>query len=347
MVDISVILATARQSYGIIIGLENLHILEPTFNSLEKQTFREFEVILVDALYSEKRQWIEEGKWSFPVKYVPVHLNHRFWLDRKRWNIGGALNTGVLWAEGELIVRIDDCSEFKPDYLAKFWQGYQSGCFPLAMHIRYLEGKPVRVDEKYLEKGYEAAWSPEAEPVLREIYGEGDLVRDTRYPLAEARGGRMTAYPNMFYGYSSFSLESALKINGFNELCDGQKGLEDVEFGERLVNAGYRNMFLLDVDLQVIEHEHYPIAGLSGEPIVCVYGLIQFNRRQRLFRANEKRLTFEDCEWIRCEVCPECDNLQRCLGEKLKGKFYIEGENFDIWISHQPIFNLREERLTI
>ena len=92
---ISCILCTARNDYPII-GLDNMFIFEPTFRSLEKQTFRDFELIVVDALYPKRKEWIEKHEWSFPVKYVPPHSNHRFWLDRGLWNVSGMLNTALL-----------------------------------------------------------------------------------------------------------------------------------------------------------------------------------------------------------------------------------------------------------
>ena len=131
----------------------NLHYLKPTIDSLSKQTFKDFEFILVDALHGQRESY-DFSKLKFPIKHVPVHPNHRFWLDRKRWNVCGQLNTGILHAEGQLIVRVDDCSEFDEGFLQRFWDGYQSGYFPLAMHIRYLGGKPARFNEEYRKEGY-------------------------------------------------------------------------------------------------------------------------------------------------------------------------------------------------
>lgn len=196
--------------------------------SLEKQTYRNFELIIVDALHPQKREWIEEREWSFPIKYVGVHPNHRFWLDRGRWNVCGQLNTAILHAEGELLARLDDCSEFDGNYLQRCWKGYGEGYFPLAMHIRYLEGKPAKVNREYMEKGYEANYSQTLEKdsraqLLKRMYGEEGLVRDTRFPAVEKHGGRMLAYVGWYYGYSTVSLQAALKINGFDENFDGDK----------------------------------------------------------------------------------------------------------------------------
>ncbi len=351
MPEISVIMATARNSYPII-GLSDVHIFEPTFRSLERQTFRDFELIIVDALYPSKREWIEQRTWGFPVKYVPPHPNHRYWIGRGLWGVCEQLNSALLYCEGELVVRLDDCSEIPDrDYLKKFWELYQSGYFPMAMHVRYHAGKPARVNEEYFKEGYEARFAqmPEEDRamLLKRLYGEGGVVRDTRWPTVERRG-RMTAPPEWFYGYSSFSLEAALKINGFNELFDGVKGQEDQDFGIRLDMAGYRDIFLLDKDLWVIEHEHYPPKVSSPQPFKCNYGLIQYTKRKGLFKANTWTLRLEDCEWIRRNICPNCLNYERCLGERLGGRFYVEEDPlFRDWLEHQNLFDLREERMNL
>jgi len=182
--------------------------------------------------------------------------------------------------------------------------------------------------------------------LLRKLYGENGIVRDTRWPAVEKRG-KMIAYPEWFYGYSSFSLEAALRVNGFNELFDGVKGQEDQDFGIRLDMAGYKDVFILDKDLWVIEHEHEPCEVKCPEPFKCNYALIQYERARSLYRANDWVLTRENCEWIRENICPNCPNLRRCVNETLKGAFYVDNELFDLWLNSQKVFDLREERLTI
>jgi len=350
LVSVSVIMVTARASYPII-GLPDVHVLQPTFYSLEKQSFKDFEVIVVDALYPQKKGWIESRKWSFPIKYVPPHPNHRFWLDRGLWGVCGQLNTALLYAEGELIVRVDDSSQI-PDkgFLQKFWDYYQNGFFALAMHVRYHAGKPARVNEEYLKRGYEAKYAlmPDEDraTLLRRLYGENGIVRDTRWPTVE-RAGTYIAPPEWGYGYTSFALEAALKVNGFDELMDGLKGQEDQNFTIRLDMAGYKDMLILDKNLWVIEHEHLPAVVKSPSPFKCNFGLIQYERAKGLWRANAWKLTFEDCEWIRRNICPKCLNYHRCMNEKLKGAFYVDNELFRIWLSHQNVFDLREERFDL
>jgi len=347
---ISCILVTARESYPII-GLPDVHVFEPTFRSLERQSFRDFELIVVDALYPKRKEWVEKHEWSFPVKYVPPHSNHRFWLDRGLWNVSGMLNTALLYAEGDLIVRLDDCCEIPDkDYLGKFWEYYESGLFAMAMHVRYLKGKPARVDENYLREGYEARYAvmpkEDRAMLLKRLYGEQGIVRDTRWPTVE-KHGRMIAPPEWGYGYTSYSLDAILRVNGYNELFDGCKGQEDQDLTIRMHMAGYKDMFILDKDLWVIEHEHYPCVVKSPPAFKCNYALIQYERAKGLYRANDWILTRENCDWIRENICSTCPNLRRCVNETLKGAFYVDNELFNLWLNHQSIFDLREERLEV
>jgi len=147
-----------------------------------------------------------------------------------------------------------------------------------------------------------------------------------------------------FYGYSSFSLEATLKINGFNELFDGNKSQEDQEFGLRLWMAGYKNMFRLDTTHWVIEHEHEPIpeqiVARNVNNIKCNYAIYLLNQMKNRWRANSELLTEEDLKFIVAETLkPPCSPRQGMYEDD------CQGELFKMWASHQPIFDLREERL--
>ena len=339
---------TARDEFPII-GLPELHFLEPTLRSLRKQNFKDFEFIVVDAFHEERPDMFSSH--PFPVKHVPIDPRHRFWLDRGRWGVCGQLNTALLHAEGELIVRVDDCSEFDEEFLARFWGAYESGLWALAMHIRFLKGKPARLNEEYLEEGYESQYAEKWDAVdrgelLQKLYGEDGLIRDSRYDQVKSRGGKMIAPYNWMYGYSSFTLEAALKVNGFDELFDGDKSLEDVDFGSRLEMAGYRNIFSLDVEHQCIEHEHKPIPERlipSGQKAIkCNYAILSNNRKHHFFKANTEPLTDEMvADIIEETLKPPCSPTPDMYEEDCKGELFLR------WVDNPPVFNLREERMEV
>lgn len=359
MIAISFIMATARGDFPII-GMPNLHFLQPTIESLKIQDFKNFEFIFIDGLYHLRPKLFEgepfhKDKLPFSIEHIPIEhnklFNHRFPMDNRRWNVCGSLNTGIIHAKGELIVRLDDCCEFSSDYAKKFWEGYQSGYFPQAMHIRYLEGKPAILDEKYRKVGYEMNYSggwdiydkDKRDETLRRLYGENGLVRDTRYQKVLESGGRLVASDSWSYGYASYALESALKVNGYDELFDFDKSVEDSDFGSRLTMAGYANKFLLDVNLQVIEHEHGPLSDkvidTNGPNVKCNYAIYLINRKKNRFRANSDILTGSDLEFVRHEsLKPPCSPVPNFYDENCNGRWW------DIWTKSQPIFNLREER---
>jgi len=318
MYDISVIIPTARYDYPII-GQPHLHMLEITLNSLIKQTFKEFEVIIIDALYSKRN--FPFDKLPITCKHIPIHSNHRFWIDRKRWNVCGTLNTGIMHSEGELIVRIDDCSEFDVNYLKRIWDEYETGLWLQGMHIKFLEGRLAKDDND-------------------------NVIMDSRLPFVKNNGGRMIGPHQWMYGYSSFTNEAALKINGFDELFDGDKQQEDQDFGSRLVMAGYENKFLLDSNHTVIEHEHGPIPNEiidSALPnIKCNYAIYRLNRIKNSYRANETILTQEDINFIKKETLkPPCSPRPKMYADN------CEGDLFKLWIKNQNIFSLREERMNV
>jgi len=352
MVSISVIMPTARGNYPMI-GLPSVHMLQPTIESLKNQSFKDFEFIIIDGLYDFRKELFKGkpfhgDKLPFSVNHIPIEhnskFNHRFWMDNRRWNVCGTLNTGIIHAKGELIVRIDDCSEFESDYLKKFWEGYESGYFPMAMHIKYLNGIPEKLNKDNKDKvNFSDNFGTEArDSLLKKSYGESGLVRDSRYEQTLKNGGRMTAPCDWHYGYSSISLEVALKVNGYDELFDGDKSLEDVDFGSRLEIAGYKNKTLVDVNHQVVEHEHIgPDVMIDGwlRPIKCNYAICLMNKNKGRWKANDNILTESEIRYIIEEsLKPPCSPTPNFYFGNCSGKWW------DMWLNNQPIFDLKEER---
>ena len=361
MVSISVIMSSARDDYPIV-GLSLVHMLKPTIDSLKLQSFKDFQFVFCDALFGYRPGLFEEDgmfdkkKLPFDVKHIPVEhnrlYNHRFWLDNRRWNVCGQLNSCIIHCSGELVVRIDDCCQFDSSYIQNIWNNYQTGLWVQSMHVRYLEGKPAILDEKYRKIGYEmnfsGGWDSNRDETLKKLYGENGLIRDSRYNTVVEKGGRMVGNiipENWFYGYVSFTLDAALDINGFDERFDGQKSLEDTDFGSRLEMKGYRKNWVLDQRFGVIEHEHFGISEKvidnGTKPIICNYILYNLNRKKGWYRANSEILDKKELKFVRKESLKA-----PCSPNGVSGYYdeNCEGRLFDIWTKNQPIFDLREER---
>lgn len=318
MVDISVILITARPEYSII-GQPELNMLTNIEGCLKKQIFKDFELIVVDALYGQRIHSFDG--LPFDVKYVPIHPKHRIWMDRKRYNICGSLNTALMHAEGELIVRIDDCSEFDEGYLQRIWDEYETGLWLQGMHVKYLNGEIARD-------------------------ANGIISQDSRIPIAESHGGRCLGPPEWMYGYATFTMEAAIKVNGFDELFDGDKQQEDQDFGSRLCLAGYTGKFLVDSKHKVIEHEHLPIPSDIIDPtnlsIKCNYAICVLSRMKNRWRANSVKLSKEDIDFIKRETLrAPCSTVNHTYADD------CEGELFSQWVESQHIFDLWERRLEV
>jgi len=341
LVKISVVMATARDDFSII-GLKT-HFLEPTLKSLFKQTFTDFEFILVDGLY-EYRPNLLSSKYPFPTKHVPIHPNHRFWFNRGCWFVCAALNTGIIHSQGELIVRIDDCCSFGPEFLEKFWNWYKRGYFAQALVVYHHGTKPMIYNDE-AKKLYAQTLMPTGETYeqivekLDKLYKPGEIIRDSRWRFVEGKGQIFGNIKDWYYGYGSVSMEAILKINGYDENFDQCKSLEEMDVGSRLEMAGYGNL-VLDETLMVIEHFHGPVSKKAiwyeGKPAKCNYALYKLNRMKKRFRANSDRLTEEDLKFVWEETC-------RTPCSHSGGKDY-DYEMFKIWAENQPIFNLEEER---
>ena len=90
---ISVIMATARDNYPMI-GLPETFIFEPTLESLEIQSFQDFELIIVDALYDFRKDYFKDKKFSFPIKHLKPKPSP--WDKIGAWRVCNQLNTAII-----------------------------------------------------------------------------------------------------------------------------------------------------------------------------------------------------------------------------------------------------------
>ena len=335
MPDITIVMSTARDDYPLL-GLPETHLFDPLIESLNKQTFKDFELIIVDSLW-EKRELSPFSNANFKIKHVWPKGSP--WLGKGMFHSANSYNTALLHADSELIVKIDDCMEFESErHLAKLWNWYNEGYVPLQTFKYYFKGEPAIYSDTLIDEMIELGDFPaEDVRVLRhgwsnKVYKIGEQVQDTR--LNQFTSPNKVVNHEWYYGVSSVPLRNALQVNGYDESMDGCRGLLDVDFGSRLEMNGC-GQFLLDRELMLIEHINDALSKQAIKrriPFLDKYAIYQLNRKKFTVQANEFTFNDQDIEYIRTE--------------SIKKDTYNE-QWFNYWIKKQRTFNLKEMRLEL
>ncbi len=333
MPDITIVMSTARDDYPLL-GLPETHLFTPLIESLNKQTFKDFELIIVDSLW-EKRDRTPLKNAEFKIKHI--WPKGSTWLGKGMFHSANSYNTALLHADSELIVKIDDCMEIESErHLARLWNWYDEGYIPLQAYKYYFKGEPAIYSDTLVDEVIELGnFPPDNIKMMRrnwsnEVYKVGEPVQDTR--LNQFTSPNKVVNHEWYYGVSSVPLRNALQVNGYDESMDGYRGLLDVDFGSRLEMNGC-NQFLLDRELMLIEHIN---DALSKEvikrrvPFLDKYAIYQLNRKTFTHRANDFTFTDQDIEYIR--------------EESIKNDTYNE-QWFNYWVKNQRTFDLTEMSL--
>lgn len=370
-VKISYLQITARSDYPTM-GRLDLHLWEPTLQTLAKQEFKDFEFIVIDVFYHDRPNYFKEHNYGLKIKHLPAKPNP--WNEFGLCQTCHQFNKGIIHADGELLFTDADSSMLPPALMGNLWQHYKDGYFVslgFGADLTYVEG-----DEKYRnmlvrkqlkpDGKYEWVWGgqpiPERAPVPTDWYSflgyKGEKVTiDFRYTqLFEGNDKKLAVIPpNWYYGISTISLEAALKLNGYDQNLDGDSVLSDVDLGYRLNMAGYNNLVMCR-DSFVIE----AYAGIGWHPsmksrieIKCNYGLMINNRLSQRYRANTP-LSNADIDFIMNNICKKaCDIQETCRTHyKHRAPFYDKNalQYYEHWKKHVMTQNIdleleREDRL--
>ena len=329
---ITVFLITCREDYSIL-GLKDLHIFTPLIESLNNQSFKDFELIIIDSLHKWRNTSpINEAK--FKVTHIPPKPSP--WLNIGHFHSSNSVNTAILHAKGKILVGMCDCMEFDSNYLDKIWKHFMNGYIALPTFTYLYEYGQVYYHEELIDELIKkGSFSKEEIANMKHgwsVYELGDPVRDTRYNQTS----ETTKIVNheWYYGISVLPLKDALEVNGNDENFDGSHGTLDVDVGSRLEMKGCYP-FLYDKTIITREHLH---EGLSPR-IIKDYrpnwktnlALYQLNREHKRIKANTHKLTQTEIDHIADQTDPEC----------------YDEELFKYWMENQLTFNLEKMREVI
>lgn len=367
---ISFIMITARDDHPYT-NRPDLHVFEPTLESFKNQTMTDFEWVIVDVLYEQRKNYFTDMKLPFKVKHIPALPN--LWIEAGFCGISTQYNKGIINADGELLFFTGDSHMVIPQFMQNLWTRYKEGYFPLAWYLYdHSCSEPTYVKGKLDTQ-------PPAEK-FKVAYPESGVQAPVPYSLSGYTGQKVSlehrftktfgAHPEQevfapihwewFFGCSSASREAMLKINGFNQNFDGDRMLLDCDVGSRLQLAGYGLRFGMFKDIFLVraptDPSYWnPVLKKKGGTIKCNYPLIWYNRCWNEYRANAKILSDQDIRWIKEVWCGRnCPIRELCQREHpwqypFEHKAGYEGhnscaENFVFWKEHQAIIDLTSER---
>jgi len=346
---ISYITITVKDDFPFF-GRPNLHVFEPTLESLKRQTLADIEWVNVDAQYARRKDYFKDLDLPFTVKHVPAQPN--IWLEHKFPGISTQYNKGIIHADGELLFFADDTFMFNSDLFENLWVRYLRGYFPWAWYLH--------------------DWSCSTKDVLK-TYGQGigaiDLgldysfsgytgkyvVPDQRHEYLKEKEVYFNPPWTWWCCCSSVSLEAMLKINGFDQRFDGDKSLMDVDVGSRLDMARYGIRAVLFRDLFLVRAASTYSLFKTTPSIKCNYGLVEHSRGSRRYKANCVPLSDYDIQWIKKVCCQKvCSRIDFCKKNHpwqypfehkagYKGH-WSEKKWFNFWKEHQELIDLENER---
>lgn len=224
---LSIVVNCARESFSLP-DHPKTHLFGLLLREIAKQrdVTVPIELVVADTEYDTRRDWFEwrsrhHGGLPCPVKHVPVR---GYWADHDCCNISHAKNQSVIHAEGEWIITWDDGTVFEAHYLSAVLAHFARAVFPCAIYDYSYCRTPERIDCRV--EGHE---------VSRVLERDGVVFSDQ----TPARWQRRE-WPVHGYGFVGFLAAAFYEVGGYEELFDGGRGQEDIEYSLRLLRAGHR-----------------------------------------------------------------------------------------------------------
>lgn len=308
---LSLIYLTARKSVGPMNGLPDTHLLKPTLESLERQTFKDFELILVDTLW-ETRDLLAEahalGRWSFTIK-----ITHPtpWWGKGRGWSKQSSANNGIRASSGEWVLQLDDCCELPDSLLERALSQTHRGsphflcCYKIGGFLTAQDPDKPMLGQPNMPILKKTEFPSVEQARAVGAWNDDNFVRDSRWKQAEAHSGSAYLSWASGYAYGFYRRTSLYHVNGYDERFDGSKPLGDVEIGSRLEMCGLWDGFV-DTSLFIYENQHCSPESIKGEGMTSEwsnYDLLYWMRYNRVWRANASVIPAAEMQRIcNCDI---------------------------------------------
>jgi glycosyltransferase involved in cell wall biosynthesis len=283
-------------------------------DSLAGQAFRDFELVITDAIYDRRRPIVADrlASYDFPIKHISPTGGPAL------SNYCRSINDAFAHASGELVVIQCDYTWMPPDCLAEHWRAYEESdkrtCFLRDNHCtalpplhpeftpygpdmeQFTEGRRAQIEaeinagaDRYaadLEAGKldRFMWSIFAEPLTQATV---DALPVTRSDVKQGR-------PQIDYRHCSLKnegipLEAFLAVNGLDEDFDGSHLYQDQEFAWRVERAGYRWATTSGADVKIVNPRTVLSSKRLDRPMDTNGKLMYAKQAAGIVRVNEHR----------------------------------------------------------
>jgi GT2 family glycosyltransferase len=192
--------------------------------ALERQVERDFEaIVVVDGSTDGTAEALRDLSVSFPIEV----------LEQENMGAGQARNTGAAVASGELLLTLDDDMEPDPAMLSEHDRSHREGADVV------LGDMPIHPDS----------------PRNMLSWGVGEWARTRRERLSSP--GAEIGLGDLLTGQLSLSRAAYDRVGGFDASFtrEGMFGGEDIDFGYRLIEAGYSIVF----NPAAISYQYYDV----------------------------------------------------------------------------------------
>jgi len=183
---------------SIVISTYNRHELLPrALKSIEKQTFRDFEVIIVDD-GSNPPVKVNKEDYNFPIRLFRLRKNSGFHAKPK--------NYAISRSRAKYICYLDDDDEFKPDHIQVLVEAIESGDYDFAYGKR-----DYYKDGQYTKTSVFHPWKPETAHMGFWL-GVPDILHiDKSITIVHTHDGQLTWDPNR-QGIDAREIVEKLKV---------------------------------------------------------------------------------------------------------------------------------------
>ncbi len=229
-------------------------VLRATLESLDRQTEKDFEVIVVvDGEDAETRSLAEACKAAFPLRwlFVPEHKGQ-----------ASARNAGAAAAESDILIFLDDDTRPVPEWVHH--------------HLKHRRGNPGPLEMGVLGKVVDHHANPprsRTEQYLRETRSPGLAHFESCLRNQSLEFGKVAA----FGLNTSIPRKTFLALGGFDEKLSSLD--EDTDFGARLYNCGA--VFKFEPDAVVYHHDTKDAVAQHYDILRCAGRLDVYRRREK------------------------------------------------------------------